>query len=591
MEGVGKELPKYLSDFQFGVGVSDGTEAVLHSFNWGLSEYHNDGSLAMLTMDFLNAFKLVDRSALLHEQGDPLGPLIFSLILHPLLHKIKDNCKLLLYVWYLYDETIIKDSKEVARELDIIKVSASGWFLVDIRRPSSGVKLLKGAVSRDTYFISGLGMRRAANSIYLMSRLPQLHDMQSELLLLRSCIVDAICHVCRKACLYSFGEHAVHYKERSGFKVTIQLENAVSTISQEYLLEFTFEYGIPKSLHPELSGSEDRIVEFPKGKSLPNLPLTIVSDRGGQRWRSFSKRQGKNTPQCYTKPLDSLKNWNNRFFWVDEKVFPTVMDWRTNAPKDEIPSADFILWWPAPNPTKVKTRTRPRAAHEVPLLTATANRVIDIRDTTVTSGSSGTPAVIEKSPLHFADKDPPPIITERCDEATAERGNEGAEANAPPKVLRKDHVVSCLSHSTLGGKSLAAMGIEAHSTGFIPVIQKTPVNAKSVSDPDPLSYAGPRPIPEQDIAYLPMSCPLGLLKVRNPKDPWSFKEEILLEDVIAANISRAEKKKKCRVVCRTHMVSFAHHTRFDTVPVSVPTIAPQGLVILLADVAIQIEIT
>nr|GFB25340.1 putative reverse transcriptase domain-containing protein [Tanacetum cinerariifolium] len=30
--------------------------------------------------------------------------------------------------------------------------------------------------------------------------------------------VDAICLVCRKACLYSFGEHAVHCKELLGFK-------------------------------------------------------------------------------------------------------------------------------------------------------------------------------------------------------------------------------------------------------------------------------------------------------------------------------------------------------------------------------------
>ncbi|GKD64954.1 hypothetical protein Tco_1307062 [Tanacetum coccineum] len=74
-------------------------------------------------------------------------------------------------------------------------------------------------------------------------------------------------------------------------------------------------------------------------------------------------------------------------------------------------------------------------------------------------------------------------------------------------------------------------------------------------------------------------------EVRYPKDPWSFKEEILLEDVIAANISRAEKKKKCRVVCHTHGVGFAHHARSDGVPVSVPTIAPQGLAILLADAA------
>nr|GEW87564.1 hypothetical protein [Tanacetum cinerariifolium] len=60
--------------------------------------------------------------------------------------------------------------------------------------------------------------------------------------------------------------------------------------------------------------------------------------------------------------------------------------------------------------------------------------------------------------------------------------------------------------------------------------------------------------------------------------------EMLLEDAIAANVSRAEKKKRCRVVCRTHGVGFAHHARSDGIPVSVPTVAPQGLAILLADV-------
>ncbi|GKF40718.1 hypothetical protein Tco_0124060 [Tanacetum coccineum] len=47
---------------------------------------------------------------------------------------------------------------------------------------------------------------------------------------------------------------------------TIQLENVVSTISQEYLLEFTPEYGIPEDLHPELPGLEDTIVDFSEGK-------------------------------------------------------------------------------------------------------------------------------------------------------------------------------------------------------------------------------------------------------------------------------------------------------------------------------------
>nr|GEX83164.1 JmjC domain-containing protein [Tanacetum cinerariifolium] len=73
-------------------------------------------------------------------------------------------------------------------------------------------------------------------------------------------------------------------------------------------------------------------------------------------------------------------------------------------------------------------------------------------------------------------------------------------------------------------------------------------------------------------------------EVRSPKDPWSFKDEILLEDAIAANVSHIEKKKKCQVVCRTHRVSSAHHARSDGVPKSVPTVAPQGLAILLADI-------
>ncbi|GKF93269.1 hypothetical protein Tco_0279988, partial [Tanacetum coccineum] len=64
IKGVGKEMSKYFSDFQFGVGVSGGAKAILHSVNRVLSEYHNDGSLAMLTVEFSNAFNLVDRSTL-----------------------------------------------------------------------------------------------------------------------------------------------------------------------------------------------------------------------------------------------------------------------------------------------------------------------------------------------------------------------------------------------------------------------------------------------------------------------------------------------------------------------------------------------
>nr|GEX67490.1 hypothetical protein [Tanacetum cinerariifolium] len=97
----------------------------------------------------------------------------------------------------------------------------------------------------------------------------------------------------------------------------------------------------------------------------------------------------------------------------------------------------------------------------------------------------------------------------------------------------------------------------------------------------------------QDIRDLcPSSSQLTIpvyVDVRDPRNPWACKEEIVLADAIAANISRAEKKKKCRIVCRTHGVGSAHHARFDGVPVSAPTVVPQGLALLLADAATQTE--
>nr|GEU94080.1 hypothetical protein [Tanacetum cinerariifolium] len=66
-------------------------------------------------------------------------------------------------------------------------------------------------------------------------------------------------------------------------------------------------------------------------------------------------------------------------------------------------------------------------------------------------------------------------------------------------------------------------------------------------------------------------------------------QEIGLADAIAANISRAEKKKRCRIVWRTHGVGSAHHARSDGVLVSAPTMVPQGLALLLADAATQTE--
>ncbi|GJV38242.1 hypothetical protein Tco_1410719 [Tanacetum coccineum] len=44
---------------------------------------------------------------------------------------------------------------------------------------------------------------------------------------------------------------------------------------------------------------------------------------------SFSKRQG-NDAVCYTKPLDSLKSWNDHFFWVDAFACLASFPWNTS---------------------------------------------------------------------------------------------------------------------------------------------------------------------------------------------------------------------------------------------------------------------
>nr|GEW99274.1 hypothetical protein [Tanacetum cinerariifolium] len=272
------------------------------------------------------------------------------------------------------------------------------------------------------------------------------------------------------------------------------------------------------------------------------------------------KRPGKNTPQCYTKPLDSLKNWNNRFFWVDERVFLTVVDWRTNAPKDGMPAADtysveavraldthhmdLFSLIRAPNPTKVKVESRPRAPHEVPLLTLTANRVIKMDDPATTTDSSGVPPTIERSPLDFSleagasdqgtaasEVSPsrdvpsaaapkpsqvgvaaadPPVATE-----SRKRGRDGTNANAPPKSLRRDHVDPRPSGSSHGGKSLAAIQLGLASTASMPEDAPT-----GVSDPDPLFFAGPSARRSADVAQSsPSIAAAGDPKSENASSP------------------------------------------------------------------------
>nr|GEU94924.1 transposase (putative), gypsy type [Tanacetum cinerariifolium] len=174
----------------------------------------------------------------------------------------------------------------------------------------------------------------------------------------------------------------------------------------------------------------------------------------------------------------------SRRYYLGDEVYLTFLH-------DDDRDMDLFNLICAPNPTKVKTRSRPRAPHEVPLLTLTATRVIEMDDPAAATDSSGVPSTIEKSPLDFADEagvsdqgtvapemppseDVPATDAPGADQAkevvatdppaateSHKRGRDGTDGNAPPKSLLRDHA------------------------------DPRPTGTSRVSDPDPLSFTDP----------------------------------------------------------------------------------------------------
>ncbi|GKB62567.1 hypothetical protein Tco_0918753 [Tanacetum coccineum] len=188
---IGHSLDGYLDDLQFGVGVSGRGEAILHFVNRLIEDRGDDVGLSMLLVDFKNAFNLVDREAMLQEVrlrcpaisrwGDPLGPLLFALVLHQLICKIRDSFSLCLQAWYLDDGTIVGDTLVVGK--DDLRSRLEGVFA----RSLHGVKLLGRPASVDFNFSSELVMKRVAKTIGLIDAIAKINDPQGELLLLRAC--------------------------------------------------------------------------------------------------------------------------------------------------------------------------------------------------------------------------------------------------------------------------------------------------------------------------------------------------------------------------------------------------------------------
>jgi len=237
----------YFKGRQFGVGEKSGAEAILHGVNAVVDGYGDDPSKVMFKVDLKNAFNLVDRVAFLDiirqrvpdvsawveccyhtqaflwcgdnqfkscqgvQQGDPLGPLLFSLVLQKIIDDIVQECPdLVINAWYLDDGTLIGSTESVLRALQTIETRGPALGLTlnlskcelwwpsindDVRSqfPTSvnqiygdGIALLGGPVG-DQEITRTMWMNRLGKIEKLCSELDLLNNSQVQLALLRSC--------------------------------------------------------------------------------------------------------------------------------------------------------------------------------------------------------------------------------------------------------------------------------------------------------------------------------------------------------------------------------------------------------------------
>ena len=238
-------LPKardILPPLQVGVGLSNGAEAIIHSVNLISSDPDIPSSTFCLLVDFSNAFNSIDRSSLFLEvrkhfpslspwiescygvnsnlpfgvfmvpsvqQGDHLGPVLFSILLNPVVDRISTEVPSLeLNGWYL-DGVLCGSPDDLSLALSILeeagphlglhlKRSKSLLFspdpalplpssLADIPFSCEGFVLL-GAPVGSLAFRRTVISERFVKIKSLVSLFPSLEDSQVEFSFLRSCL-------------------------------------------------------------------------------------------------------------------------------------------------------------------------------------------------------------------------------------------------------------------------------------------------------------------------------------------------------------------------------------------------------------------
>ena len=251
------DLPQFfIPHGQLGVGIKGGLEAIIHSARFIIDKFQTHEDMCLLKLDFKNAFNECNREIMLNEilehfpelfgwapwsyccagelrfghhrilsstgvqQGDPMGPLLFSLVLCKLLREVKENkfssSNSLFDLWYLDDGTIIGNCVDVAKFYDEVLFQGPSFglyvnpqkcelfwpsedqlfrgFNESILRLYDGVSLLGSPLWGTEHFtIKELNVR-IDKVKGLQTLILELDDPQVELHLLRSCL-NNVCKI------------------------------------------------------------------------------------------------------------------------------------------------------------------------------------------------------------------------------------------------------------------------------------------------------------------------------------------------------------------------------------------------------------
>ena len=241
----------FLPTGQVGVGIRSGMESAIHTTQSFLDANWDKEDFCCLKIDMTNAFNECSRPAFLSrlrrefpelfawaqwsyhvpsemrygrhqilstagvQQGDPLSPLLFSLVILELLDSIGAISNLHLQIWYLDDGTFFGSRESVSSLLQSVSEKGPSYglhvnlnkcelywpsgdqafplFPSQVRRLSEGVELLGSPVHGSVDFFRSSISKRVDKVLESQTLLSNLEDPQVELHLLRSC--QSICKI------------------------------------------------------------------------------------------------------------------------------------------------------------------------------------------------------------------------------------------------------------------------------------------------------------------------------------------------------------------------------------------------------------